>query len=96
MPSFELSVQFTYTKDDDTYTFVFPCGERLHVIHEEVERSQPLSDMIDSATTSGETTIPFPSSAELSQFHIWAATVHPDSEVFDADAESIKRSLEVR
>ena len=80
---------------NDSYVFEFPCGDRLYVLDDDVERSRPLRDMIVGAATSGETTIPFPSSVELSHFHIWAAAVQPDSPVFQADAETTHRSLEV-
>ena len=49
-----------------------------------------------SAANCVDTTIPFLSSVELSHFHIWAAAVQLDSQVFQADAERIKRALEVR
>ena len=49
-----------------------------------------------SAANCVDTTIPFLSSVELSHFHIWAAAVQPDSPDFQADAERMKRALEVR
>ena len=90
----ELSVQIICK--NDSYVFEFPCGDRLYVLDDDVERSRPLRDMIVGAATSGETTIPFPSSVELSHFHIWAAAVQADSPVFQPDAERMKRALEVR
>ena len=96
MDESELSVQFTCNEDNGSYMFEFPCGERLQVPDNDVGRSRPLCDMIESAATSGETTIPFLSCVELSHFHTWAAAVQPDSPVFQANAERIKRALEVR
>ena len=96
MDRLELSVHFTRNDEDGSFAFVFPCKERLQVTADDVERSRPLRDMIESAATSGETTVMFLSSLELSHFHVWAAAVEPDSPVFQADAEGIKRALEVR
>ena len=91
----ELSVQFTCNEDTASYVFKFPCGERLQVPHDYVERSRPLRDMIEGAATSGDTTIPFPSTVELSHFHIWADAVQPDSSALQGDAKGMERSLEV-
>ena len=96
MDTLELTVQFECNEDDGIHVFVFPCKERLQVKLDDVERSRPLIDMLESAATSGETTITFPSSVKLSHFHIWAAAVQPDSPVFQADAHALRRSLEVR
>ena len=94
MERVELSVHFQCKEDDSSYLFLFPCGERIQVPENNVERKLPLRDMLESAANCGDTTIPFLSSVELSHFHIWAAAVHPDSPVFQADAERMKRALE--
>ena len=96
MERVELSVHFQCKEDDGSYLFLFPRGERIQVPENDVERSLPLRDMLESAANCGDTTIPFPSSVEISHFHIWAAAVQPDSPVFHADAKRMKRALELR
>ena len=92
----ELSVEFESNKHDGSYVFHLPCGGRLQLSEHDVNRSRPLRDMMESAATYRDTTITFPSSLELSHFHIWAAAVQPGSTVFQADAKGMKRCLEVR
>ena len=70
MERVELSVHFQCKEDDGSYLFLFPRGERIQVPENDVERSLPLRDMLESAANCGDTTIPFPSSVELSHFHI--------------------------
>ena len=81
-----LSVQFTCNEEDSSHLFEFPGGKRLQVPDEDLQRSCPLRDLIETAATSGETTITFPSRVELSNFRIWAAAIQPDSPVFRSDA----------
>ena len=96
MERVELSVHFQCKEDDGSHLFLFPRGGRIQVPENVVERSLLLRDMLESAANCGDTTIPFPASVELSHFHIWAAAVQPDSPVLQADAERMKRALEVR
>ena len=96
MERVEPSVHFQCKEDDGSYLFLFPRGERIQIPENDVERSLPLREMLESAANFGDTTIPFPSSVELSHFHNWAGAVHPDSSVIQADAERMHRALKVR
>ena len=66
MERVELSVHFQCKEDDGSYLFPFPRGERIQVPENDVERSFPLRYMLESVANCGDTTIPFPSSVELS------------------------------
>ena len=89
-------VRFASNEEDSSIDFQWPDGAQLQVSADDVDRSHPLRDMLDSTVASEETTITFPSDVELSHFHAWAVAVQPDSPVFKAGAEELKLCLEVR
>ena len=67
MEKVELSVHFQCKDDDGSYLSLFPRGERIQVPENDVERSLPLRDMLESAANCGDTTIQFPSSVRQAQ-----------------------------
>jgi hypothetical protein len=73
--------------------FRFPDGQRMMASTEDVARSAPLQDVLDSVAASGESILTFPSAVECSHLQHWcqavAAREHPQ------DAGCIVQCLEV-
>lgn len=90
-----LVVRFANNEEDGSYDFLCPDGAELHVSADDVGRSRPLRDMLESAVTCEEATITFPSAAELSHFLTWAAAVQPGSTFFKEGPEDLEKCLEV-
>jgi hypothetical protein len=74
-------VHFDLKDEERLVEFRFPDGQRMTASVEDVARSAPLQDMLDSAAASGESILTFPSAVECSHMQHWcqaaAAREHP-------------------
>lgn len=89
-------VHFIFRDGEGNYHFQFPGGARVQAAAQDVKRSRPLCQLIDSAAASGETYITFPTNSELLHLYLWAAALQLDASTFQADAEGFRKCFEVR
>lgn len=88
-------VHFSLSDDEGSCLFQFPGGAQLQVSTQDVERSCPLRNMLDSTAASEETSIALPTDSELSHLHNWATAVQTDSPAFQSVAKGFQQYIEV-
>jgi hypothetical protein len=94
-PDGPLVVHFLVKEEEGLLQLRFAVGP-LVVQSEDVARSGPLQDMLDSATDSGSTTLTLPSTMQALYLQLWAEAVQPGEEVFQEGADRLAQCLEVR
>jgi hypothetical protein len=88
-------VCFVFKDEDDAVEFKFPEGSCMEVSTEDVGRSCPLQDMLDSASASGDSTLTLPSAVECTHLQHCCETVRLSGGEFPSDAGRIVQCQEV-
>jgi hypothetical protein len=88
-------VQFLVKDEEGLLQLSFPDSPDMTVALEDVARSGPLKDMLDSATASGSTTFTLPSTTQALYLQLWAEAVKPGEEVLQEGADRLARYMEV-
>jgi hypothetical protein len=86
-------VHFLVKDAEGVVEFTFPDGSSLIATAEDVARSTPLQDMIDSAAG---TSLTLPSSTQCMYLKHWAEAVQPGSGVLNESAGRLAQCLVVR
>jgi hypothetical protein len=88
-------VHFDLNDAEGLVEFRFPDEQRMTASSDDVARSAPLQDMLDSAAASDESILTFPSAVECSHLQHWCQAVQVAAGELPQAPGSIVQCLEV-
>jgi hypothetical protein len=88
-------VHFELQDEEGLVEFRFPDEACMSASTDDVARSMPLQDMLDSATASGDTTLTLPSAVECRHLWQWCQAVQVGAGELPQEPGSIVQCLEV-